>query len=150
MVALGGGESLAARHHLAPVALKDLHRAIGPAKSLSLIRREAVRHKALTEAVRHINRFIARFEQAEAEFGVFGDAPLTPATDFDQSRLADQGHSAVLDDRVAFVPLDHADFEEALVFPVAHGLEGVATPVAIVLRRLDETNLLALEVGDGR
>src|SRR3954452_1550672 len=150
MVALGGGESLAARHHLAPVALEDLHRAIGPAESLRLIRREAVRHKALTKAVRHINRFIARFEQAEAQFGVFGDAPLTPAADFDQSRLADQGHGAVLNDRVALVPLDHADLEEALVFPVAHGLEGVTVPVAIVLRRLDETDLPALEVRDGR
>src|SRR4051794_23443049 len=150
MVALGGGESLAARHHLAPVALKDLHRAIGPAKSLSLIRREAVRHKALTEAVRHINRFIAGFEQAEAEFGVFGDAPLAPAADFDQRRLADQRHGAVLDDRVALVPLDHADLEEALVFPVAHGLEGVAAPVAIVLRRLDEADLLTFEIGHRR
>src|SRR3546814_628081 len=85
-------------------------------------------------------------EQAQAHLGVLADAPLGPAPDMVDGGTAHQGHGAMLDDGVALVALDHADLEKAGIFPVDEFLEGVARPVVMVLRRLHEADVRAVEI----
>ena len=67
-----------------------------------------------------------------------------------QGGLADQRHGAMLNDGVAFVPLNHADMEESGIFPIAHALERVFILVAIILRRLHERDFGFREIRNGR
>ena len=54
---------------------------------------------------------------------------------------ADQAHGAVHDDGVGFVPLHHADVEEAGILAVHGVVHDAARAVAVVLRRLHQADL---------
>ena len=60
------------------MAFEYLHRAVGPAETLCFIGAEIVRHQSAPERMIHINGFIAIFEQTQAKFGVFANAPFRP------------------------------------------------------------------------
>src|SRR5688572_32060585 len=128
------------------MAFRDGHGAIGPAVALLAIGLEAVGHQALAVALLGIDRAVAVLEQAQAELGILGDAPFAPAADLRQRRLADQGHGAMLDDRVLLVPGLHAEMEEAGILPEAHALEEILVRVAIILRRLHQRDLGIREI----
>ena len=62
-----------------------------------------------------------------------------PPTAF-QRGAADQAHGAVHDDGVGLVPLHHADVEEAGIFAVHGVVHEAALAVAVVLRRLHQSD----------
>src|SRR5262249_61218250 len=91
---------------------------------------------------------VAGGNQPEAEPRTLADTPLGPAPDARQRALPDERHRAVLDDRVALVPVMHPDPEKAIELPVRHPPEGARLEVAMSLRRLDDGDAGAAEVGD--
>ena len=104
-----------------PVLLHDLEAAIGPAVALLLVGVEAVGQQAVAVAPVGVVREPAEFENGQAEIGVLADRVARPVAGGVQRRAADQAHRAVHDDGVLFVPLHHADVEEAGIFAV-HGV----------------------------
>ena len=101
--------------------LEDLEAAIGPAVALFLVGLEAVGQQAVAVAAVGVVRVPAELEDGEAEIGVLADRVARPAAGGFQRGAADQAHGAVHDDGVDFVPLHHADVEEAGIFAV-HGV----------------------------
>ena len=87
---------------------------------------------------RDIGRFIAGLEQLEAQLGIFSDAPFAPAAHFLQRVLVTMVMVPCWMMAIVFVALDHADMEEAAIFLVSHGLEGVLAGVAVILRSLHQ------------
>ncbi len=82
----------------------------------------------------------AVFEQRQPEIGVLDDGLARPAADGLDGGAPDQAHRAVHDDGVEFVPLHHADIEEAGIFGVHRLVHHRAVAVAMILRRLHEPN----------
>ena len=79
-------------------------------------------------------------EQRETEIGILDDGIARPSAGVDQRASADKAHGAVRDDGVDLVPLHHADIEEAGIFAVHHRVHDAPVAVAMVLRRLHETD----------
>ncbi len=63
---------------------------------------------------------------------------------------ANHGHCAVLNDRVAFVAMMHADPKEAFELPVHHAMEDLLAPAAMCLRALHDRDLRVGEVANQR
>src|SRR5690348_8463469 len=123
------------------MVLHDLHRAIHPAIALPHEGVECIGHHTLAHALGDISCAITGFEEFQAEFGIFRDAPFGPTADFSKRVLAHDRHGAMLNDGVVFIALDHADLEEAAILLIGHGLEYVLLRVAIVLWTLNKRDL---------
>src|SRR5690606_39405139 len=129
------GAQVAPGHQRAPVPPHDLYRALRPPAALLAERREVVGRQALAHHAIDVDGRPAAFHQAQAELGILADRPFGPLAVLAQRARAHQRHRAVLDDRVAFVAMVHADAEEAVVLVVHHAAERLALPVAVRLRR---------------
>jgi hypothetical protein len=124
---------------------QDLDATEAPAEPLALEGLEGQRHHALAEGPVDVQARPSVAEQPERQLGVLGDAPLVPATRLHQGVLADQSHRAGEDRAVPLVARRLRDREEVLVGVVEPPVERRLTPVAVVLRRLDEADLLVGE-----
>ena len=82
----------------------------------------------------------AKFEQREAEIGVFANRVARPSTGCVDGGAPHQAHRAMRNDRIEFVALDHADVEEAGVFAVHGVMHDAAFAVAVILRRLHQAD----------
>ena len=63
-----------------------------------------------------------------------------------QCGRADQGHGAVLDDRIALVAVVHANPEKSVVLPIHHLAKQVPAPVTMRLWRLNHAGVRIVEV----
>ncbi len=125
--------------------LDDLEPAIGPAMALLLVGLEAVGQQAVTVAAVGVMGMPAEFEQRQAEIGVLADGVARPAAGSLERGAAHQAHGAVDDDGIVFVPLHHADVEEAGIFGVHRLMHNAAFAVAVILRRLNQTDVRIAE-----
>ncbi len=128
------------------VVLENLHGAERPAEALRLQGLVVRGCEPAAEGLVDIAQLVAFFQQAQAQFGVFADAPFGPAAYVLQRLLAHQRHGAVLDQRVALVTVMHAGTEKALEFPVAHAAEEVVLPITMRLRCLHHGDLILCEM----
>src|SRR5438876_7248784 len=93
---------------------------------------------------------MATREDAEAGLGVLCHYIRVPAADLLQRAAPDEAHRAREDDGVAVRTAGHSDLEEVLVAEVEAAQILVVSPVAIVLRGLDESDLGIGKVTDHR
>src|SRR6516225_6660812 len=100
MVLLPESELGLVAQHLASMRLHDLHGAVGPAEALLLIAGEMVGREAMAEPLAAVHGAVTLLHQAQAELGIFGDAPRRPAAEPFQEIATDERHGAVLDDGV--------------------------------------------------
>src|SRR5581483_7433025 len=133
-------EPARAGQEAAPVLLENLEAAIGPAVALLLVSLEGVGQQAMAIAAPGVMRLPAELENGEAEIGVLANGVARPAAGLLHGGAADQAHGAVRDDGIGFVPLHHADIEEARVFAVHRIVDNAAAAVAVILRRLHQTD----------
>ena len=114
----------------------DEHCTVGPAKTLFLEIQKGIRHQAATIANRNINSLITTLKDAKSKFSILSDTPFRPA-DILQYATPHHCHGAVLNNGIAFISVDHADMEKALVLGLAHRLESIVTTITVVLRSLN-------------
>ena len=129
---------------------QDLHAAEAPTEPLALQGGEGQRHDALAVGLRDVDPRVPVHQQAERGLGVLGDAPFVPAPELLQQVAPKKSHRAGEDDRVALVARGHRRGEEVLVRVVTGFQVGVAVVVPIVLRALDECDVLVGEVSNQR
>ena len=83
------------------------------AQGLAVQALEVDRHQPAAERPVDVKRSISFLQDPQTGFGIFGDAPLIPAADLFEHRLADQAHRSGKDDGITLVALHHAELEEA-------------------------------------
>src|SRR5882762_3945756 len=124
-----------------PMLADDLKPAIGPAMTLLLEGIERVGQQTMTVASISIVNLPATFEDRQAEVGIFDDGVTRPSTSCFERSTADEEHSAMHNDGIGLVALDHADIEESCIFAVHCLVHDRALAVAMVLRSLDHADL---------
>src|SRR5215470_2302214 len=83
----------------------------------------------------------AQFQNGKPEIGVLADGIAGPPAGGIERRATDETHGAVYDDGISLVALDHPDIEETSIFAVHRMVEWAAAAVAVVLRRLHQSDL---------
>src|SRR5476649_536920 len=121
--------------------LNDLQAAVSPAIALALELLEIVGQQSMAVTLVGVMRFPAKLEDGEPQIRVLADRIARPAAGRVQRRASDQAHRTMHDDGVDFVPLHHADIEEAGIFAVHSVVRDAASGVTMILRRLYEPDL---------
>src|SRR5215468_12548226 len=83
----------------------------------------------------------AELQNGKPEVGILADGVAGPSASSLKRRATNEAHSAVNDDGISLVALDHAYIEEAGIFTVHHIVERTAFAVAVILRCLHQPDL---------
>ncbi len=123
-----------------PVVLELLHRAVGPAVTLTPVALEGLRDEAAAVWLGEVNGLVAGGVNADRQFGVFGQAPLGPAAGPFQGSAPDERHGADSDSAEVLVQAHHAGGEEDGVLPVRPPAERGLGIAPIGVRALHESD----------
>src|SRR5262245_59676669 len=119
---------------MTPMLSQNLETAVGPAMTLLLVSLEGIGEEPVSVAPVGVVDLPPMFEHQQAEVAVLDDGVARPAADREERGAARQTHSAMHDDGIRLVALDHADVEEAGVLSIHGMMHDGAIAVAMILR----------------